>query len=81
MIRRTKSGGSPRIVQIEEPAPATRTASPAPTSMAISLLPFAQKLQEKYGLFTISNSNNVDWRSSEYVEQGLKPLIGNTAAP
>lgn len=67
--------GSPHVGHAEEsrkpspvraPAPAP---APAPASMAISLLPFSQKLQEKYGLFAITNSNNVDWRSSEYKER------------
>lgn len=83
-VRRSKTGGSPHIGsprigsphvgQVEEArkplptAPASASAS-APTSMAISLLPFSQKLQEKYGLFSVTNSNNVDWRSSEYKER------------
>ncbi|RYP75899.1 hypothetical protein DL771_002163 [Monosporascus sp. 5C6A] len=63
--RRNKTGSSPRIGLVEEP----RETSLAPASLAISLLPFAQKLQEKYGLFAITSSNTVDWRSSEYKER------------
>ncbi|RYP79874.1 hypothetical protein DL770_006479 [Monosporascus sp. CRB-9-2] len=64
-VRRSKTGSSPRIGLVEEP----RETSLAPASSAISLLPFAQKLQEKYGLFAITSSNTVDWRSSEYKER------------
>ncbi len=64
VVRRTKTG-SPRIGHVEEPP----KHSPAPASTKISLLPFSQKLQEKYGLFAITNANKVDWRSSEYKER------------
>ncbi|RYP58600.1 hypothetical protein DL769_008887 [Monosporascus sp. CRB-8-3] len=64
-VRRSKTGSSPRIGRVEE----RQETSLAPASLAISLLPFAQKLQEKYGLFAITSSNTVDWRSSEYKER------------
>ncbi|RYP10329.1 hypothetical protein DL765_008139 [Monosporascus sp. GIB2] len=64
-VRKSKNGSSPRIGLVEEP----QEKSLAPASLAISLLPFAQKLQEKYGLFAITSSNTVDWRSSEYKER------------
>ncbi|OTB03693.1 hypothetical protein M426DRAFT_12405 [Hypoxylon sp. CI-4A] len=37
----------------------------APATLTISLLPFAQKLAEKYPIFTVTDSGVVDWRSSE----------------
>jgi len=48
----------------------TRSSSPsanAPSKFGISLLPLAQKLLDKYSLFTITDSGNVDWRSIDYV--------------
>ncbi|KAI5861453.1 hypothetical protein GGS23DRAFT_598606 [Durotheca rogersii] len=38
-------------------------------TLTISLLPFAQKLAEKYPIFTITDTGYVDWRSSEIVER------------
>ncbi|KAH9907606.1 hypothetical protein F4778DRAFT_548298 [Xylariomycetidae sp. FL2044] len=40
-----------------------------PRTMTISLLPFAQKLAEKYPIFAITDSGYVDWRSSEIVDR------------
>ncbi|KAI2472939.1 hypothetical protein F4781DRAFT_294558 [Annulohypoxylon bovei var. microspora] len=37
----------------------------APVNLTISLLPFAQKLAEKYPIFTVTDSGFIDWRSSE----------------
>ncbi|KAI1498298.1 hypothetical protein F5X99DRAFT_334647 [Biscogniauxia marginata] len=37
----------------------------APTTLTLSLLPFAQKLVQKYPIFGITDSGMVDWRSSE----------------
>ncbi|KAH7040885.1 uncharacterized protein B0I36DRAFT_16446 [Microdochium trichocladiopsis] len=48
----------------------TRSSSPLGNTQSrygISLLPLAQKLVEKYSLFTITDSGNVDWRSIDYV--------------
>ncbi|KAI1204999.1 uncharacterized protein F4807DRAFT_297417 [Annulohypoxylon truncatum] len=41
------------------------TQEAAPVTLTISLLPFAQKLAEKYPIFTVTDSGFVDWRSSE----------------
>ncbi|KAI0120920.1 hypothetical protein F4776DRAFT_232288 [Hypoxylon sp. NC0597] len=41
------------------------TQEAAPVTMTISLLPFAQKLAEKYPIFGITDSGYVDWRTSE----------------
>ncbi|KAI1472733.1 uncharacterized protein F4812DRAFT_22975 [Daldinia caldariorum] len=37
----------------------------APTTLTISLLPFAQKLAEKYPIFAVKDSGFVGWRSPE----------------
>ncbi|KAI1772333.1 hypothetical protein F4818DRAFT_183578 [Hypoxylon cercidicola] len=37
----------------------------APAALTISLLPFSQKLAEKYPIFSITDSSFVDWRSPE----------------
>ncbi|KAI0477811.1 hypothetical protein GGR56DRAFT_665620 [Xylariaceae sp. FL0804] len=45
---------------------ATPDNSPTPSAMlTISLLPFSQKLMDKYPIFTITDSGVVDWHSSE----------------
>ncbi|CAJ2505515.1 Uu.00g129090.m01.CDS01 [Anthostomella pinea] len=36
-----------------------------PATLTVSLLPFAQKLIDKYAIFTITDTGVVDWRSSE----------------
>ncbi|KAI0839945.1 hypothetical protein F5Y06DRAFT_18863 [Hypoxylon sp. FL0890] len=41
------------------------TQEAAPMTMTISLLPFAQKLAEKYPIFGITDSGYVDWRAAE----------------
>ncbi|KAI1387286.1 uncharacterized protein F4822DRAFT_406000 [Hypoxylon trugodes] len=41
----------------------------APTSTTISLLPFSQKLAEKYPIFAVTDSGYVDWRSPEIKDQ------------
>ncbi|OTA62308.1 hypothetical protein K449DRAFT_395053 [Hypoxylon sp. EC38] len=41
------------------------TQEAAPITMTISLLPFAQKLAEKYPIFGITDSGYVDWRAPE----------------
>ncbi|KAI5918724.1 hypothetical protein F4810DRAFT_690771 [Camillea tinctor] len=46
----------------------------APTTLTISLLPFAQKLVQKYPIFGITDSGMVDWRSSEI--KGRIPVKG-----
>lgn len=69
---RTGSG----IPSLTAPVPMTRRisgstevvssiAASAPATLTISLLPFAQKLVEKYPIFTITDSGFVDWRASE----------------
>ncbi|KAI0386389.1 hypothetical protein F5Y04DRAFT_121540 [Hypomontagnella monticulosa] len=40
-----------------------------PATLTISLLPFAQKLAEKYPLFTITDGGDVNWRSPEILER------------
>ncbi|KAL7622040.1 hypothetical protein AAE478_007541 [Parahypoxylon ruwenzoriense] len=40
-----------------------------PVTLTISLLPLAQKLTEKYPIFTITDAGYVDWRSSEIVDR------------
>ncbi|KAI8965147.1 hypothetical protein F5Y11DRAFT_37295 [Daldinia sp. FL1419] len=49
--------GSPNVESIVEET--------APTTLTISLLPFAQKLAEKYPIFAVKDSGFVDWRSPE----------------
>ncbi|KAI1100326.1 hypothetical protein F4804DRAFT_348596 [Jackrogersella minutella] len=43
----------------------SQEAEAEPITMTISLLPFPQKLAEKYPIFGITDSGLVDWRSSE----------------
>ncbi|KAI0887806.1 uncharacterized protein GGS22DRAFT_154345 [Annulohypoxylon maeteangense] len=45
------------------------TQEATPMILTISLLPFAQKLGEKYPIFTVTDSGFVDWRSSEIKER------------
>ncbi|XDG05652.1 hypothetical protein ABKA04_005267 [Annulohypoxylon sp. FPYF3050] len=41
------------------------TQEATPITLTISLLPFTQKLADKYPIFTVTDSGFVDWRSSE----------------
>ncbi|KAI1760247.1 hypothetical protein GGR53DRAFT_94768 [Hypoxylon sp. FL1150] len=70
-LTRRKTGSSmpgtpPSESEDEEAAPATLT---------ISLLPFSQKLAEKYPIFSVTDSSVVDWRSPE-----IKDRIPSKAA-
>ncbi|KAI1141311.1 hypothetical protein F5Y05DRAFT_256922 [Hypoxylon sp. FL0543] len=60
------------------------TQEAAPMTMTISLLPFAQKLAEKYPIFTVTDSGYVDWRTSEIKERipskGLDGISGTGMA-
>ncbi|KAK6957134.1 hypothetical protein Daesc_002419 [Daldinia eschscholtzii] len=49
--------GSPNIESIAEEA--------TPATLTISLLPFAQKLAEKYPIFAVKDTGFIDWRSPE----------------
>ncbi|KAI2626925.1 hypothetical protein GGS26DRAFT_144955 [Hypomontagnella submonticulosa] len=70
LTRRTT--GSPNLESI------TQGASPA--TLTISLLPFAQKLAEKYPIFTVTDSGDVDWRSPEIKDRIPSKDLGNRDA-
>ncbi|KAI0169269.1 hypothetical protein GGR52DRAFT_514396 [Hypoxylon sp. FL1284] len=68
-------GTPPQELEEEEAAPATLT---------ISLLPFSQKLAEKYPIFSVTDSSFVDWRSPEIKDRipskDAGDIVSNTRA-
>lgn len=51
-----------------------------PTILTISLLPFSQKLAEKYTIFAVTDSGVVDWRSPEIKDQIPSKGFGQNSA-
>ncbi|KXJ97314.1 hypothetical protein Micbo1qcDRAFT_230007 [Microdochium bolleyi] len=52
---------------VDEPSRSSSPIRSVQPKFGISLLPFSQRLAEKYGLFRIGDAGNIDWKSSEYV--------------
>ncbi|XXG96062.1 hypothetical protein Hte_002339 [Hypoxylon texense] len=66
-LSRRKTGSSTPGTPPREPEEAEEEAEEeaATAALTISLLPFSQKLAEKYPIFSITDSSIVDWRSPE----------------
>jgi hypothetical protein len=64
-----KSTGSTPNGTATGTAAVTDSAAAAPTTMSLSLLPFAQKIQDKYTLFAFTDGGFIDWRTAGIYEQ------------
>jgi hypothetical protein len=58
-----------KSVPSNPPSPNDNNAATTPVTTSMSLLPFAQKLQDKYTIFAINDRGVIDWRTPEIQER------------
>ncbi|KAK8006923.1 hypothetical protein PG989_000913 [Apiospora arundinis] len=79
-FRRRKTGQSAEATETTETTVAGKKSAAPSSNLTVSLLPFKEKLIDKYDpLFTVTDSNMVNWRSEE-VMQCIPEKAGSTAS-